>query len=86
LTIHHPAAAKHLAVQRLVAEYAPGAKRVVAFGDNSNDLEMLQRAHVAVAVGNAKPELKAIAHHVIGHQDEDAVAEFVWQDHQTIRR
>jgi 5-amino-6-(5-phospho-D-ribitylamino)uracil phosphatase len=79
LTIHHPRASKHLAMQELVREFVPATRCVVAFGDNDNDLEMLRHAHVAVAVANAKPELKAVAHHVIGHQDEDAVAQFLLQ-------
>jgi Cof subfamily protein (haloacid dehalogenase superfamily) len=83
LTIHHPAAAKHLAMKTFLAEFAPKAQRLVAFGDNINDLEMLRDAHVGVAVANAKPELKLVASHVIGHQDEDAVAEFLLNEHRS---
>ena len=38
-----------------------GAEKIVAFGDNINDLPMLRAADVAVAVGNALPEVKAEA-------------------------
>lgn len=57
-----------------------GADRVVAFGDNLNDIPMLRMADVAVAVGNALPEVKAIAHKVIGPNTEDAVARFIAED------
>lgn len=50
------------------------ADRIVAFGDNLNDIPMLQMADVAVAVGNALPEVKAIADLVIDANNEDAVA------------
>ena len=54
-----------------------GADRIVAFGDNLNDIPMLRRADVAVAVANAHPDVKAVADMVIGSCDEDAVARFI---------
>ena len=49
-------------------------KCFVAIGDYTNDLELLREADVAVAVGNALPEVKAVADHVICTNDEDAIA------------
>lgn len=57
-----------------------GADRIVAFGDNINDLPMLARADVAVAVANALPEVKDAAHIVIGPNTDDAVARFIAAD------
>lgn len=54
-----------------------GANRVIAFGDNLNDIPMLREADVAVAVANALPEVKAIADIVIGPNTEDSVAKFI---------
>ncbi len=51
-----------------------GADRIVAFGDNLNDIEMLQQADIGIAVGDAAPQVKEIADLVIGNSDEDAVA------------
>lgn len=62
-----------------------GADRVVAFGDNLNDIPMLRMADVAVAVGNALPEVKAIAHKVIGRNTDDAVARFIAEDFRNSR-
>lgn len=59
---------------------ALGVKRVVAFGDNLNDLPMLAVADCAVAVGNAFDEVKAKADYVIGPNSEDSVAEFIRDD------
>lgn len=50
---------------------------VVAFGDNYNDIEMLQKAGLGVAVGNAREEVKAIADKVIQDNVEDGVAHFI---------
>jgi Cof subfamily protein (haloacid dehalogenase superfamily) len=47
---------------------------VVAFGDNHNDIAMLQWAGSGVAVANALPEVHAIADEVIGDHHDDAVA------------
>lgn len=49
-------------------------KTMVAIGDYTNDLELLEEADVAVAVGNALPEVKKIADHIICSNDEDAIA------------
>lgn len=57
-----------------------GADRVVAFGDNLNDIPMLEAADVAVAVDNAHPEVKAAADIVIGPSYHDAVAHFIYDD------
>lgn len=59
---------------------AVGADRIVAFGDNVNDLPLLRMADVAVAVENAVPEVKAGADIVIGSNAEDSVARFILED------
>lgn len=54
-----------------------GADRVVAFGDNINDIPMLREADLAVAVGNAIPEVKEAADIIIGPNTENSVARFI---------
>lgn len=54
-----------------------GADRIVAFGDNLNDIPMFEIADECYAVSNSCEELKAIADGVIGSNDEDSVAEFL---------
>lgn len=50
---------------------------MVAFGDNNNDVEMLQWAGLGVAMGNALPEVKALADRVAPTNDEFGVAAVV---------
>jgi hydroxymethylpyrimidine pyrophosphatase-like HAD family hydrolase len=50
---------------------------VLAFGDNHNDIPLLQAATHRVAVGNAVEALKAIAHHVPPHYGGNGVAAFL---------
>lgn len=71
-------ATKALAVRSLARQV--GADRVVCFGDNINDLPMMAVADLAVAVGNALPEVKEAADIVIGPNTADAVAEFIAND------
>lgn len=57
-----------------------GAGRIVCFGDNINDLSMMEVADVAVAVENALPEVKEAADIVIGPNTDDSVARFILED------
>lgn len=54
-----------------------GFERVVAFGDNLNDLSLFSRADVKIAVGNAHDELKKAADIVIGSNNENGVAKYL---------
>ena len=57
-----------------------GATRVVVFGDNRNDIAMMQAADHSVAVGNAFPEVQAAASEVIGPNTADSVAHWIEND------
>ena len=54
-----------------------GAGRIVVFGDNRNDIAMMQAADYSVAVGNAFPEVKAAASEVIEENTADSVARWI---------
>lgn len=54
-----------------------GADRIVAFGDNLNDIPLFEIADECYAVSNAHEQLKKIATDVLCSNDEDAVAEFI---------
>lgn len=54
-----------------------GADRVVAFGDNRNDIPLFREADLALCVANGSEEAKAVADRVIGSNEEDGVAEFL---------
>jgi Cof subfamily protein (haloacid dehalogenase superfamily) len=47
---------------------------VMAFGDNYNDIEMLQAVGVGIAVGDAREEVKKIAKELTAVSKEDGVA------------
>lgn len=50
---------------------------IIAIGDDMNDVAMLERAGLGVAMGNARPEAMAAARHVIGTNANDGLAAFL---------
>ena len=53
------------------------ADKMIAFGDNLNDIPLFEYADECYAVENAHRNLKEIATDVIGKNDDNAVAEFI---------
>ena len=51
--------------------------QTMAIGDNLNDLELLAAAGVGVAMGNARPEVLAVAREVTASNAEDGVAKAI---------
>ena len=49
------------------------SKEVIAFGDNENDIEMLQLAGIGVAMGNAPEHVKAKADIIADTNDNDGI-------------
>lgn len=72
-------ASKANAVKRLAERL--GADRIVAFGDNRNDLPLLRAADLSVAVENAIPLVKEEADVIIGNCDSGAVGKFILEDY-----
>jgi 5-amino-6-(5-phospho-D-ribitylamino)uracil phosphatase len=79
LQVMHVTVSKAQALRCVAAELCVERENVMAIGDNANDVGMLQWAAIGVAVGNATPEVKAVAQLVTGGNDEDGVAEAVRQ-------
>ncbi|WP_349410226.1 Cof-type HAD-IIB family hydrolase [Pseudalkalibacillus sp. SCS-8] len=52
-------------------------ERIIAFGDEDNDLEMIEYAGHGIAMENAIPELKNIANGVTLSNEEDGIACFL---------
>ncbi len=53
------------------------AQRVVAFGDNRNDIPLFRAADLALCVDNGSDEAKAVADRLIPSNQEDGVASFL---------
>lgn len=65
---------KAFGIDEVCRHYGFDVSETMAFGDGGNDIEMLQHAGVGVAMGNASPEVKAVADIITTSVDEDGIA------------
>ncbi|WP_088833006.1 Cof-type HAD-IIB family hydrolase [Paenibacillus tyrfis] len=78
-----PEATKGHALERLAAELGIPMERCIALGDHLNDLEMIRRAGIGIAVANAHPELLDAAKRHGKHHNEHAIADVIeWLEEQ----
>lgn len=75
LEVHHEQSGKCNGLQRVADRLGVQREEVLAIGDHINDLKMLQFAGIGVAMGNAIPEVKAVADFVTATREEDGVAQ-----------
>lgn len=74
LELSPKAISKAKALKILHDKYGIKRKEIIAFGDNYNDVDMLDYVGVGVAVENARKEAKKVANYVTKHHKEDGVA------------
>ena len=65
---------KASALHVLLNRWGLSAENVIAFGDDVNDVELLQAAGIGVAVANALDSVKAAADRITASNDDDGVA------------
>ena len=70
---------KATGIERALAYLNIPLEESYAFGDGLNDLEMMSTVGHALVMGNAGPELKALAEHVLPTVDEDGVADGIYR-------
>jgi Cof subfamily protein (haloacid dehalogenase superfamily) len=77
LQTFHQNANKGKMVRILSEHLSVPLNRIVVFGDYLNDLEMFEVAGKAIAMDNAMPEVKAMAHEIIGSNNQGAVIDYL---------
>lgn len=70
----HPSASKGNAVSKLAELLGIKQEEVMCIGDNGNDISMIEYAGCGVAMGNAIPEVKAVADFETLSNNEGGVA------------
>ena len=60
------------ALKTLGDYYQIPQNRIIAFGDESNDIEMIQEAHIGVAMNNASTQVKEVANVILEHTNEQS--------------
>jgi len=68
---------KAVGISKIAHELEIPRERIIAFGDEDNDLEMIDYAGVGVAMSNGLPELKAIANEITFSNNEDGIGKFL---------
>lgn len=69
--IGSPDATKSLGVEFLAKQWGIKKEEILAIGDQNNDIELLKAGGIAVAMGNATPELKACADYITDTIEND---------------
>ncbi len=77
LEIFDPSVNKWQGILHVAERHHVRPEEIIAIGDDLNDLHMLQNAGLGVAMGNARPEAKAVAKMIIGSNADDGLAEFL---------
>jgi len=75
--IMHEEARKANAVLALAKHWGISPEQIVAFGDDVNDLDMLEKCGTGVAMGNAVDEVKAVADYVCDTNENDGIAKWI---------
>ncbi|MFP4394233.1 MAG: HAD family hydrolase [Anaerolineales bacterium] len=74
LEVNHPDARKDVALVHFAQRRDIPPERIVYFGDSLNDLPVFRALPRAVAMGNARPEVKELAWRIAPSNEEDGVA------------
>ncbi|HEY4601903.1 MAG TPA: Cof-type HAD-IIB family hydrolase [Cerasibacillus sp.] len=68
---------KAVGLDKIAQYYHIPKERIIAFGDEDNDLEMIEYAGVGVAMDNGIDELKSVANYVTDTNDADGIGKFI---------
>jgi len=75
--IMHAEVSKWNSIQYVLQHLNRDVSEVIAFGDDYNDMEMIEKCGIGVAMSNAVEELRAVAKYIAKSNDEDGVATFL---------
>jgi hydroxymethylpyrimidine pyrophosphatase-like HAD family hydrolase len=62
-------------VAAVAAQWGIAAAEICAVGDDVNDLPMIRGAGLGIAMGNARPEVKAVADTIVGTHDASGLTD-----------
>lgn len=68
---------KAVGLQRIANHFQVPTERIIAFGDEDNDLEMIEYAGHGIAMGNAISQLQSISNFVTKTNEEDGIAHYL---------
>lgn len=71
--VYPPTGGKANGIREFIRHFGVAREDTIVFGDAENDIDMLEFAGIAVAMGNAYPETKAVADYVTTDADADGI-------------
>ena len=77
IEIVHKGLSKAVGIDYIAKEMGIPRERIIAFGDEDNDLEMIEYAGVGVAMSNGIDDLKSIANEITLSNNEDGIGKFL---------
>jgi len=75
--VMHEEAIKSNALIALADHWGIKPAEIVAFGDDTNDIDLLERCGIGVAMGNALDEAKCAADYICDTNDDDGIAKWL---------
>lgn len=69
----HKDSSKAVGMEAVCRRYGFHPEETIAFGDGGNDVEMLQWAGLGIAMGNAAPDVQAVADYVTTSVDDEGI-------------
>ena len=75
---------KAVGIDYISKEMGIPRERIIAFGDEDNDFEMIDYAGIGVAMGNGINELKSLANYTTFSNEEDGIGHFL-ADHLLLK-
>jgi hydroxymethylpyrimidine pyrophosphatase-like HAD family hydrolase len=65
------------ALRHILDKLGTGIDKVMFFGDDINDIELIKECGIGIAMGNAAAKVKAIANNITLSNEEDGIAAFL---------
>jgi len=77
LEVFDPAVNKWEGVLHVARRHNVEPSQIIAIGDDVNDIPMIRGAGLGVAMGNARPQVQAVAQRIIGANRDEGLAQFL---------
>ncbi|MCL2220702.1 MAG: HAD family hydrolase [Oscillospiraceae bacterium] len=75
--VMHKDATKSKGVNALANRWGIKSDEIVAFGDDTNDIDLLEYCGIGVAMGNALDNIKAVANEICDTNNNDGIAKWL---------
>jgi len=75
--IMNKGATKWNGIKELLKQYKIKSEETIAFGDDNNDIEMIEKCGIGIAMENGIDEIKNKAKYICGENENDGIANWI---------